>query len=292
MVEGSILAKKVFENETGKHVDLDLPRQPALYGITVTTVDVAGNYKKARRFVYFDNSSKLMINHNNKLRFESANQDTNFTWQTNHGKICLSWTDRYYNNFNVLATNNVLKKLQQNVLYNGIYEQTIGVLPINGTPNVHGLIQFSYRYKLENNSFTKRRQVPNFTRQNLCETISVQDGESYEFEIQSMDLKSQKLSEGKIVHIDASVPNINNIWLVKEDDRQLYVHNSTQLSEMDIEFDVWDDHSGVHSIHWTFGTPENHNELGQGAIGVKSIKTNVSIKLCQQVYLLDRIFYM
>ena len=277
MEEGSIASKTVYANSTLKNVVFNLQDEPALYGVTVTTVDVAGNYKKARRIIYYDKSSKLKINRDHKLVFYSASPDTNFTWQTNYKRICLSWTDRYYNNHNVHSPNNVLKKIKQDThgFYRGIYEQTTGVLPVSGTVNVNGIVQFYYRHRLDNNTFSNKYLVHNFTQQKLCESFSSRDGETYTFEIQSVDLKSQVLSEQRTVYIDASVPDINNIWLVKEGKhRQLFVHNSTELFKMNLEFDVLDLHSGIYTIHWALGTTTKGTDLGQGAVGVQRLKVN------------------
>ena len=250
MEEGSIQSKKMSSSRTDKNVMFVLENEPALYGITVTAVDVAHNVKKVRRIIYYDKSSKLLINHNHKLLFDSASPDTNYTWQTNHKQICLSWVDRYYNDHNIHSSNNALKRVQQDVhgFYKGIYEQTTGVLPVQGTPNVYGIVAFYYRYKLNENTFSNKAAVPDFTKQRLCKTFTSRDGEAYTFELQSKDLKSQILTEEKTVYIDRSAPDINNIWLVKEGHRKLFVHNSTELFKMNIEFDVLDQHSGIHSI--------------------------------------------
>ena len=277
MEDGSIQSKKIYANQTDKNVACVLENEPALYGITVTAVDIANNVKKARRIIYYDKSSKLLIDHNQKLFFDSASPDTNYTWQTNHKQICLSWIGRYYNDHNIHSSNNALKPVQQDVhgFYKDIYEQTSGVLPVKGTQNVYGIVAFYYRYKLNENTFSTKATVPDFTKQRLCKTFTPRDGQAYTIEVQSKDLKSQVLTEEKTVYIDRSAPDINNIWLVKEGHRKLYVHNSTELFKMDIEFDVQDLHSGIHSIRWTFSTTLRGAELGQGAIGVQRLNVRI-----------------
>ena len=278
MEDGNIHTQTIPSESSITRANVNFPYGPALYGISLTVVDNVNNYKKARSFVYYDNSSKLMIDHHYKLTFDSASSETNYTWQTNHGNICLTWVDRYYNDHNVHLSSNVLRPIERGYhgFYDGIYEQTTGVLPVTGTTNVHGIIDFKFKYALKNGKFSASQSVQNFTSQKLCKLITTKDGESYTFEIQAIDLTSKTLKEQTIVHIDASVPDINNVWLVKNGHRQLYVHNSTELSKMDIEFDVLDEHSGIFSIHWIFGTTPKGTELGEGAIGVSRIKVSIN----------------
>ena len=54
------------------------------------------------------------------------------------------------------------------------------------------------------------------------------------------------------------------------------IENSTELFKMNIEFDVLDQHSGIHSIRWTFSTTLKGAELGRGAVGVQRL--NVCIR--------------
>ncbi|XP_062601523.1 neurogenic locus notch homolog protein 2-like [Saccostrea cucullata] len=81
MDEGSLLTLNI-----SSEVDsIQLPdKQPALYGVSLNILDNAGNFKQARRFVLFDNSSEIQINAENKLIVYTGNKATNFTWQTNH----------------------------------------------------------------------------------------------------------------------------------------------------------------------------------------------------------------
>jgi hypothetical protein len=57
--------------------------------------------------------------------------------------LCVNWTKHFYNN--KLWYNNFLLPVapaRSNLTINGSYEQTTGVLPVSGTDNVMGVIQF------------------------------------------------------------------------------------------------------------------------------------------------------
>ncbi|XP_061173566.1 uncharacterized protein LOC133182735, partial [Saccostrea echinata] len=251
---------------------IQLPdKQPALYGVSLNILDNAGNFKQARRFVLFDNSSKILINAGNKLKVYTGNKATNFTWQTNHGKICVHWAERYYNSFHV--HHNLLRQIKADYhnLYNGVYEQYNGQLPVKGTPNLHGILEFRYVFAI-NSRVLDNKTAPNFLNQSVCEKYSLRDGETYDVTIIPRDVMNNTVRETIAVHIDASVPDIVEMYLIKDGMRHLFVHNSSDLSRMTISFKALDEHSGLYSIEWMLGTSPDGGELGRGSMAVNRLE--------------------
>lgn len=266
-------------NVSNDEANITLPHEPALYGIALEVLDNAGNVKSARRFVMFDNSSEIKINFLKHLKVDSASPETNYTWQTHRKRSCLSWDDRYYNSYNYRC--NLLRKIQKDFhgVYQGIYEQQTGILPVSGTKNVHGITSFYYSWFKENQKVSTEVAIPNFPDRKLCVDLGVKDGETHTITITSKDLMENTLSENITFYVDASVPDIEEVWLSKDGVRQLFVHNSTDLAQMVLQFKTFDSHSGLYSIEYFLGTSRGGNELAYKTLAVHTLENKVHIIL-------------
>lgn len=264
-------------NASDEEANITLPKEPALYGIALEVLDNAGNVKSARRFVMFDNSSEIKMNSLKHLKVDSASPETNYTWQTHRKRSCLSWDDRYYNSYNYRF--NLLRKIQKDFhgVYQGIYEQQTGIIPVSGTENVHGITSFYYSWFKENKEMSAEVTIPNFPDQRFCVDLGVKDGETHTVTITSKDLMENSLSENITFYVDASVPDIEEVWLSKDGIRQLFVHNSTDLAQMVFQFKAFDSHSGLYSIEYFLGTSRGGNELAYKTLAVHTLENKVLI---------------
>lgn len=254
---------------TNTSLDIELPRKnPMLYTILLEVKDFANNVRYARRFVLYDNTSVIAINNTSPLLVNTGFNKTKYKWQTNHGKLCYSWTDRYFNDH--FKTNNHFRKIKTDTGISGKYDQNSGILPINGTINVNGLTRFNYSL-IRNEKIVMSGQVENFTSESLCTYPDMVDGDEFTLQLQVTDMMNHTLSDSASVFIDRSVPEITDIWLTCDGTKQIYVHNSTDLSKIAIQFKVFDIHSGIREIKWAFGTYENRTLLIEKAVGVITV---------------------
>ncbi|OWF42246.1 Hemicentin-1 [Mizuhopecten yessoensis] len=264
-------------------ISLQLPEhEPALYGLLLEVKDVANNVRQTRRFILYDNSSLIKVDSTYKLHVSSAAVNTNYTWQTAHRDVCVSWRDRYYNNKFVHF--NPLRPIQADGhgLVQQAYDQTMGTLPVTGTPNVHGISMFSYELTKETfgqNITISSDSISNVSSQSVCIPHVVVDGDIYIFMLNASDIVGNAFHESIQVFIDASPPVISNAWLVREGHQQLFVHNSTDLFRMQLEFDSYDTHSGLIQVLWWFYETDPETLLGQGAEGVRQTDPETS---CQE----------
>ena len=254
-----------------------LPAAPKLYCTMLEVHDKAGNVRFVRRFVLFDNSSNIEINEKHSLRATSATRITGYRWQVVDGLICLSWKGRYYNSYyidnNPLAT---IKPDTDNGI-TGVYDQQTGKLPVNGTRSIHGLTGFIYSYSLNNGSYTPDTYMSDFEKESMCFSLSLSDGDTYTFKITAEDIVENRVSESTTVHIDSTVPEINNLWLVRNTSNELYVHHSGDLSQMVLQFEAMDPHSGIYSVEWFLGTRLDSSDVGHGAEPIIKLPVNVCI---------------
>ena len=250
--------------------DITLPDEPALYAVALEVHDAAGNVGRARRFVLYDNSSTVALFGDKHLRSVTASSQTNYTWQTHHGLTCFNWTGRYYNTYHLNV--NLLSAIKSADSITVDYDQTTGLMPISGTPNIDGIVRFDYTRKLNNQSYQPYKTVGNFFSQSFCEDLRPSDGQSYTFKIKPIDINSRYLTEEYVLHVDRSPPDIDNIWLMKDGYRQLFIHNSSDLSKMSLQFEALDMHSGLSgSIQWALGTSDGRDDIGSGFMAVHKI---------------------
>ncbi|KAK7493680.1 hypothetical protein BaRGS_00015009, partial [Batillaria attramentaria] len=126
-------------------VTLELPVEKAarLYAIILEVHDKAGNVGYARRLVLYDNTSTVEFLNTAALKAVSGDPRTGLRWQTNTStKLCVDWHDRFYNTD--MRDNNFLMPVNPDTgreIY-GDYDQQSGILPVPGTDNVDGVVEF------------------------------------------------------------------------------------------------------------------------------------------------------
>jgi len=235
--------------------------QPRLYCLTLEVKDVADNVRQCRRFLLVDSTTFIETNSDQTFQFTSASPDTGFSWQTHHNSICLSWKEYFYNKF--YLNNQLLNGVESDPhgLITRTYEQISGALPVSGTKNVDGIVKYLISWKLNDGPFSTEIEVPDFLNQTFCRLLPVNDGETYNFIVRPVDIVGNTYNESRTLFIDQSVPQITQIWLEKDGYDQLFVHDSTDLSKMQMTFYAFDSHSGLLKIHWRFGIADASTEL-------------------------------
>jgi hypothetical protein len=257
-------------------VEITLPdKNPMLYVIFLEVTDRANNVRQARRFVLFDQSSVILINNIIPFKVTSASIKANLKWQINNEKLCFSWKDRFYNNGS--SKNNLLRPVKLEDRIHGKYDQIDGPLSVNGTQNVNGVT--GYKYTLEKNNINTALYgtVSNFLSESICLATDLKDGDIFTFILQAIDIMNHTLNDSVSVNIDTSVPEITDIWLVRDGQEQIYVHHSSDLSLMSIRFKSFDIHSGLIEVKWAFGVYENNTVLIEKAVAVTATAKIVSI---------------
>ena len=264
---GNVFSMKV--DNTVDRIQLNLTLGlPRLFCVLLEVKDIANNVRQARRFFLYDNSTFITTRSDRDFYVSSANMDTNYMWQNNHNDVCLDWTDHFYNEF--YLHNNLLAAIEpdHHGLINGYYEQTEGILPVSGTTNVYGIVQFKFSFSSNNSTYSAEDQVPNFANQTYCSDLNVNDGDVLALKVRAIDIVGNSMFEEITVNIDASTPHITDMGLVKDGHTSLFVHDQTDLSKMDLHFKAYDPHSGIKTVEWIFAVSNNTEIVDTGAIGV------------------------
>ena len=183
---------------------------------------------------------------------------------------------RFYNNGS--RKNNLLRpvKMEDRIHGKYIYDQIDGPLSVNGTQNVNGVTGYKYTLEKNNINTTLYGNVSNFLSESICLATDLKDGDIFTFILQAIDIMNHTLNDNVSINIDTSVPEITDIWLVRDGQGQIYVHHSSDLSLMTIKFKSFDIHSGLREVKWAFGVYENKTVLIEKAVGITDINTVVS----------------
>ena len=141
----------LYVSQGGEMVNVTLPEngQPHMFALYLWALDntqESSNYRIARRFVLTDNTSFVKISYNHTILPTTAFPDAGYEWQVQLVPIHLDWTNRFHNSFHVHT--NLLQPIRReaNLSITGAFDQETGELPINGTPNVDGVVNFMYKY--------------------------------------------------------------------------------------------------------------------------------------------------
>ena len=266
-----------------RRINVVLPKTQTLYCTMLEVHDNAGNVRFARRFILFDNESTIKTRKENPLVISSASKITGYKWQIFHELVCVNWRNRYYNSYHV--DTNFLASIQNDADNDitGVYDQETGKLPVKGTKNVDGVTGFIYSYSLNNGPYTSEKYMSDFEKESICFNFSLSDGDTYTFRITAEDVMENRLAENVTVHIDRTVPDISNMWLVRNNNKELYVHHSVDLSHMVLQFEAMDPHSGIYSMEWFLGTQVNTSDVGYGAEPIIKVSVNVSHVLVHSI---------
>ena len=277
MDESPLSTLKINASSHASPVNISLPGHIGLYAVTLTVLDQAENYRKARRFVLYDNTSVIDVNDQHHALFATGYKPTNYTWQIHHGETCIGWHGRYYNSYH--KTMNMLRPIVPDVHreYTGIYEQREGILNVSGTPNGDGITHVSYRWKKDNNTYSPRQNLDSFLSERLCRDFNVSDGETISVELTNRDIMSNKFIETFKLYVDRTVPVIIDLGLYRNGQNLVFVHSEKDMSSMSMTFTAMDVHSGLYSVMWRIGTSPDSNDVGFGSLPVRLHSNAVTI---------------
>ena len=218
----------------------------AIYLWVLDSTQEGPNFQISRRFVLSDNTSYVELNEAHPLFVSTASSESNLEWQTHLNRVKLYWSKHFYNTWHV-HTNLLLPiRSEGNMSISGPFEQETGELPISGTPNVDGIVNFQYGYhrlSVTGEENVALKDVPDALTERLIVTdFNPEDGDVVEFRIKAIDIMNNTLDDNVTIMIDSTDPLIKDMYLMKDGYRQIFVHNSTDLSDMDMTFKSYDPH--------------------------------------------------
>ena len=240
-----------YEVSNNENLEIFLPNrsQPSMYAIYLWALDSTQegpNYRIARRFVLVDNTSEVVTNASFPMVITSASEDTDYEWQTVLNYIKVDWKHHFHNSWH-MHTNLLLPiRPEKNLTITDHFEQETGELPVSGTPNIDGIVNFQYKFQRISSHGEVNQQfktAPEEALEKLTLTeFHPEDGDLVHITIKAVDIMNNTFDDNITAKVDSSHPLIEDMYLVKDGYRQVFVHDSTDLSEMDMTFRSYDPH--------------------------------------------------
>ena len=283
LLEVGLVATTVY-NETGEQLYrevLDLP-QEGPYSVILQALDNADNIRYARRLVLYDANSTLNLDPLVPLTVVSAVPGT--MWQNSTlDPIIISGRGHFYNSH--LRDSDLLAPVGD--AFNGsittAYDHPLqsGRYPRGGTPNALGVVVLEYDVITDQvgGASAESLAVPemfrfesdNVSLSNVNLSLPLRDGDSVRVWFRASDYNSQQVTDSVLIHVDSSGPSLSELGLVRHGLGGLRLHGQSSLTDLTIEFDLFDQHSGVLDIEWSIGTEPGLADVGYGNVPVQVI---------------------
>ncbi|XP_019614830.1 PREDICTED: uncharacterized protein LOC109462712 [Branchiostoma belcheri] len=247
-----------------------------VYSVILTVDDAATNYRRTRRFVLFDNTNTVELDSHHPLAITNSVAGNGENWL--HCTACTvtaSWTSHFINRYH--HNNKLLNPIAE--FHAGIdaaYDQTTGTRNKNEIPNAQGVTQFQVAFTKDHAGGTTLTQEPTSWTSVYLNTQrsfyqSKQDGDTVKIWVKARDIMGNEITDSVTAHVDSSPPVIENMWLASGDETNIVVHNSVDLYEMQIQFDAFDQHSGLHDITWRLTDFKTSANIGSGVVAVQTL---------------------
>ncbi|CAH1259452.1 Hypp2286 [Branchiostoma lanceolatum] len=289
----ALTGQKVTPDITEANVVLN---ETGVYSIVLTVEDSCGpdngNFISARRFLIFDNSSTVEVDTSG--RYPMWVVSSNSTWQTdlqdsagNGTKVRVKWPGHFFNKLH--RDNKFLNNIKEHQppITTG-YEELTGLPPATRSreaiPNVNGIVVFQTCWAVDDHG-GRSLTCPPGNWSNVTDVLMEQedldivrqDGDTIRVWVRAFDVMGNVAEDSVIFHVDSSPPTVEDVSLSRHDVTGLAVHNSEDLFNMTVVFTAFDDHSGLHDIHWQLHDMADPRLVhGEGQVAVRKISIRSS----------------
>ncbi|XP_078696223.1 uncharacterized protein LOC144924666 [Branchiostoma floridae x Branchiostoma belcheri] len=279
---------KVSPDVTNSGVVLD---EIGVYSVVLTVEDSCGpndgNFITARRFLIFDNNSTVELDTSGHFPMWVDSLANNASWQTNlqdsrgeGPKVVVKWPGHFYNHIH--RHNKFLNAIKEHhpPITTG-YEELTGQPPLTRSreaiPNVNGVLMFQTDWAVDHQG-GRTSTVPPGNWEDVTDVmteehdldIAREDGDTVRVWIRAIDVMGNIAVENVTIHVDSSPPILEDISLSRHGVTNLAVHHSEDLFEMMVVLTAYDDHSGLHEIHWQLHDMADTRVVhGEGQVAVR-----------------------
>ncbi len=121
-------------------------------------------------------------------------------------------------------------------MYFAGYDHDFGIRGKAAIPNAEGITNFKYAFNVDTKTGCRNIQPSNWIDADVATSVSlpldIDDGNEICFRVRAEDIVGHTNESFVITHVDSSPPEIPFLWLEKDGETNLAVHNSIQLHEM------------------------------------------------------------
>ncbi|CAC5360413.1 unnamed protein product [Mytilus coruscus] len=216
--------------------------EPGMYSIHMTAVDKAGNYMTGRNLFLFDDES-VVDKQGDPTYCPTASEDTSYIWVVvDTDKVKVQFKDRFINTRH--KNNRWLNGVQTYNPSKVIYEDLYGTI-----------VDFQVSYEVHSAPDTVKdsrllTSISQLKNQYDILTLNWADGDRLTSTVKAFDVLREFNEDTIVIYKDATPPLIENLWLTKGDRLNISVHNLEDFTQMTIEWEAYDIHSGMDSVYW------------------------------------------
>ncbi|CAC5360418.1 unnamed protein product [Mytilus coruscus] len=227
--------------------------EPGMYSLHMTAVDKAGNYMTGRGLFLFDDES-VVDKQGDPTYCPTASEDTSYIWVVEDTlKVKVQFKDRFINTRH--KHNKWLNRIQTYHPQKVIYEDLYGNRTNEPISNIHAIVDFQVSYEVHSAPSTLKdsralTSISQLKNQYDILTLNWADGDRLTSTVKALDVLSESNQETIVIYRDATPPLLENLWLTKGDRLNISVHSLEDFTQMTIEWEAYDMHSGLASVNW------------------------------------------
>ena len=226
------------------------PDTPGVFSLVLEVADQANNSIFVRQIFMFDPVSNITINDNSEFYVSSANNATEYQWQTNTLPIEVTWRNHFTNS---LHDNggflNKVEKFPEETLETGhsskservvksvedAYDDKDGRRRLVAVPNAHGIVAFHYAYMVDHMGGSTIQLTPNDSQfMSILEPeaeshvfpANTSDGYSMRIWVRALDIMGNQRDDELLLHFDSSPPVILNVTMERNIDNGTFPFSS------------------------------------------------------------------
>ncbi|CAG2198378.1 unnamed protein product [Mytilus edulis] len=259
---------------------------PGMYSLIFSAFDRAGNHKSTRSVFLYDNQSVVEKVPDTRIIVKESTPDTNYTWITvDTSSLTVTWAGRFMN-----ERHDIFKwcsAIEDSSHIDEVYDDRFGQRTVDWLANVRGIVKFDINYTVSGpdvKSFEDYTNVPDILQEAKVLDVIWEDGQKIDICVKATDMVGKFTEDITTIYKDTTAPEITRLWLTYGNKTELYVHRQEDFSSLSFEWDTFDYHSGIDSVHWRLydnytGSDEIHGNSHVTAQGDASNMT-----LCEDKY--------
>ncbi|CAC5375358.1 unnamed protein product [Mytilus coruscus] len=259
---------------------------PGMYSILLTAFDKAGNYKSTRSVFLFDNQSFVETTSGTRTTVLESTVESNYTWVVfDTSLLNVTWAGRFMNERHDVYK--WLNEIDANKHVDHEYDDMSGRRTVQWFPNVKGIVKFDINYTVTGAAIESSKgytEVLETLKEAAVLNVTWKDGHKLDISVKATDLIGEYTEDKITIYKDTSQPVIENLWLSYGNKTELFVHPLQDLTSMTFEWDTFDYHSGIYSVHWKLFDNYTWSDIIHGSSHLQAQGDASNITSCENMY--------
>ncbi|XP_052071167.1 uncharacterized protein LOC127709606 [Mytilus californianus] len=259
---------------------------PGMFSLILSAFDRAGNHKSTRSVFLYDNQSVVEKVPGTRIIVTESAVGTNYTWVTiDTSRLTVTWTGRFRN-----ERHDIYKwcnEIEDSSHVDAVYDDRFGRRTVDWLTNVRGVIRFDINYTVSGpdvKSSDGYTNVPDILQEGKVLDVIWEDGQKLDISVKATDVVGKFTEDTTTIYKDTTAPEITRLWLTYDNKTELYVHRQEDFSSLLFEWDTFDYHSGIYSVHWKLYDNYTGSDIIHGSSHVTAQGDVSNMTFCEDKY--------